>query len=207
MGDIYVNTLRTDEHGYIYVNPETNSVVGETQNFVKAGSANPKYNLGWGNDLFYKGFNLGFLATARVGGIVVSQTQAALDYYGASQASADARDNGGVLINGRPINAQGYYQTVGSNGNTGGIGSQYVYSATNVRLAELTFGYTVPIKKYVSWINDLNVSFVGRNLFFFYKKAPFDPEATASTGTYFQGIDNFMTPSLRNLGFSVKVSF
>ena len=35
----------------------------------------------------------------------------------------------------------------------------------------------------------------------------FDPELTASTGTYFTGIDNFMMPSLRNLGFSVKVDF
>ena len=61
--------------------------------------------------------------------------------------------------------------------------------------------------KYVDWIKGLNVSFIGKNLFFLYRKAPFDPELTASTGTYFQGIDMFMSPSLRNLGFSVKVNF
>ena len=40
-----------------------------------------------------------------------------------------------------------------------------------------------------------------------YCKAPFDPELTAYSGTYNQGIDFFMQPSSRNLGFSVKVKF
>ena len=40
-----------------------------------------------------------------------------------------------------------------------------------------------------------------------YCKAPFDPELTASTGTYYQGLDYFMQPSTRNLGFSVKLQF
>lgn len=207
IGDIYVNTLRTDEHGAIYVHPVDQVVVPEYDNFVKAGNSAPKYNLSWGNTFSYKGLSLGFLLTARVGGIVVSQTQAVMDSYGVSQASADARDMGGAIVNGRPIDAQKYYTTVGGAGNTGGIGSMYVYSATNVRLGELSLGYDVPINKYVSWIQGLNVSFIGKNLFFLYRKAPFDPELTASTGTYFQGIDMFMSPSLRNLGFSVKVQF
>lgn len=208
MGDIYVNTLRTDEHGAIYVDPVSLKVTAETNKFVKAGNALPKYNLGWGNDLRYKGFNLGFLVTARVGGIGVSQTQAVMDYYGASQATAESRDRGGVInINGNLIPATDYYNVVGSPISGGGVGSMYVYDATNVRLSELTFGYDFPVRKWGSFLKGLNVSFIGRNLFFFYRKAPYDPESTASSGTYMQGIDYFMTPSLRNLGFSVKVQF
>ena len=56
-------------------------------------------------------------------------------------------------------------------------------------------------------MKSLNVSFVGRNLLMFYCKAPYDPELTASTGTGFEGMDYFMLPSLRNLGFSVRVNF
>lgn len=207
IGDIYVNTLRTGEHGEIYVNPTDQSVVTEPNNFVKVGNASPKYNIGWGNDFRYKGFNLGFLITARVGGVGISQTQALLDYYGASAATAEARDNGGVLVNGRPIPVQDFYQKVGSSGNQGGIGAWYTYSATNVRLGELSFGYDFPVRKWGTFLKGLNVSFIGKNLFFFYKKAPYDPEMTASTGTYMQGIDNFMMPSLRTLGFSVKAQF
>ena len=73
-------------------------------------------------------------------------------------------------------------------------------------LRELSIGYDFPR----SWFKDklgLSVSLVGRNLWMIYCKAPFDPELTASTGTYYQGLDYFMQPSTRNLGFSVKLQF
>ncbi len=205
MSDIYVSSIRTDEHGAVYVDPVTNTVVAESNKFIYAGSASPKYNLGWGNTFEWKGVSLGFLISARVGGVVVSNTQAFLDYYGVSKASAEARDAGGALVNGYRIPAKEYYQTIATP--NGGAASMYVYSATNVRLGELTLGYDIPVNKWTNVIKGLNLSFIGRNLFFLYKKAPFDPEVTASTGTYFQGIDYFMQPSLRNLGFSVKARF
>jgi TonB-linked SusC/RagA family outer membrane protein len=205
MGDIYVTTLKTDEHGYIDVDYTAKTVTADPTTYVYAGNTNPLYNLGWRNSFEWKGLNLGFLISARVGGVGVSLTQAVMDAYGVSQTSADARDNGGALVNGFRIPAQSYYQTIG--GGTAGVGSMYVYSATNVRLAELTLGYDVPVNKWVSVIKNLNVSLIGHNLFMFYNKAPYDPELTASTGTYFQGIDYFMQPSLRNIGFSVKLGF
>lgn len=205
MSDIYVTSIRTDEHGAIYVDPVTNSVIAEPNNFIYAGSAAPKYNLGWGNSFGWNGISLGFLISTRVGGVGVSNTQALLDYYGVSKTTADARDAGGALVNGYRIPAKEYYQVIGAP--NGGAASMYVYSATNVRLSELTLGYDIPIKKLTNVVKMLNISFIGRNLFFFYRKAPYDPEVTASTGTYFQGIDYFMQPSLRNLGFSVKAQF
>lgn len=206
MGDIYVNTLRVDEHGAIYVNPASQTVVADPNTFIYAGSSLPKYNLGWGNNLNWKGIGLSFLVTARVGGIVVSNTQAMLDAFGVSEASAKARDNGGAIVNGRPIPAKEYYQVVGA-GASGGIASMYTYSATNVRLAEATLGYDLPVKKWNRVVKKMNVSLIGRNLFLLYNRAPFDPELTANTETYFQGIDYFMTPSLRSFGFSVKLNF
>ncbi|NLI36974.1 MAG: TonB-dependent receptor [Bacteroidales bacterium] len=205
LSDIYVNTLRTDEHGAVYVDPVSQKVVAQPNEYIKAGSAAPKYNLGWGNNFSWKGMTLGFLFTYRVGGIVVSETQAVMDAFGVSKASADARNNGGAIVNGRPIPAQNYYQTVGST--SGNIDSRYVYSATNLRLSELTLGYNIPINRWVNFIRTANVSFVAHNLWMIYNHAPFDPELTASTGTYFQGIDYFMQPSLRNIGFSVKLQF
>jgi len=53
----------------------------------------------------------------------------------------------------------------------------------------------------------VTVGFLANNLWMIYNKAPFDPELTASTGTYYQGFDYFMQPSLRNLGFTVKLQF
>lgn len=205
MGAIYVNTLKTDEHGHIIVNLISQKVTADPDNFVYAGNANPDYTIGWRNNFEWKGLTLGVVVNGRFGGVGVSSTQAKLDAYGVSKASAEARDNGGALVNGQRIPAKDYYQTVG--GGNSGICSMYTYDATNIRLAELSLGYNIPVNKWVSWIKGAHVSVVGRNLIMFYNKAPFDPESTASTGTYFQGIDYFMQPSLRNVGFSVNLKF
>jgi hypothetical protein len=181
-------------------------VILEPNKFIYAGNSLPRYNLGWGNGVEWKGISLNFLITARVGGIVVSNTQAIMDAFGVSQASADARDGGGAIVNGRPVPAKEYYSVVGA-GASGGAASMYCYSATNVRLGEVSLGYDLPVKNWVRFIKSANVSLIGRNLFFFYNKAPFDPEITANTQTYFQGIDYFMMPSLRSIGFSVKLNF
>ena len=205
LSDIYVNTMAVGEHGEIYVDPQTKAMRADANNYVYAGQAAPRYNLSWGNEFSWKGINLGFQFAYRNGGIVVSQTQAIMDAFGASKASADARDAGGVIINGRPVKAQDYYQLVASDSHI--IGSQYVYSATNLRLSELTLGYDIPVLKWQKIVKSLNVSFVAHNLWMIYCKAPFDPEVVASTGTYAQGLDYFMQPSLRTLGFSVKLKF
>lgn len=206
MGDIYVNTMRTDEHGHIWINSMTGALETQRNNWVKAGTSDPDCMLSWRNDFEWNGLTLGFMITARIGGIGVSGTQAVLDYYGVSEDSAIARDNGGVDINGYKLDAQTWYQTIGANG-PNFIGSMYVYSMTNVRLGELTIGYDFPVDRWCKWIKGLNVSLIGRNLLMIYCKAPFDPESTASTGTYNQGIDYFMQPSMRNFGFSAKITF
>ena len=204
MGDIYVTSLKVDEHGAIYVHPSNQTVTADYNTYVYAGDTAPKHLLSWGNEFSFKGFNFGFLFNARIGGVAVSKTQAVMDYYGISQATADARNNGGALVNGKLIPAKEYYQTIGSGS---GVLSQYVYDATNVRLAELTFGYSFPVQNWCKWLKGLNVSFVAHNLAMIYMNAPFDPEMTSSTGTYGMGVDYFMQPSTRNLGFSVKLKF
>lgn len=209
IGDLYVTTFLRDVHGDIIVNNQDYSVYKDDyagprgDGWVYAGNAEPKYTMGWRNDFHWKGLNLGFLINARVGGVAVSMTQAYMDVYGTSATSAAARDANGVMINGAKVPAaEKYTKFVGNN-----IGENYVYSATNVRLGELTFGYDIPVNKWVKWMNGLNVSFVGRNLFFFYKKAPFDPELTGSTSMGMAGMDYFMLPAMRQLGFTVKATF
>jgi TonB-linked SusC/RagA family outer membrane protein len=205
IGDIYVTTLQADGHGYIDVGSVTQSVTAAPNTYIKAGNASPRYNIGFRNSFDYRNFNLSFLVLARIGGVGVSITQAIMDGFGVSQASAIAREQGGALINGYRIPAESYYSVVG--GGVAGVGSRYVYSATNVRLGEASFGYNFPASFFHKKIQGISISAVGRNLFMFYNKAPFDPESTANTGTYYQGIDYFMQPSLRSIGFNVKVQF
>lgn len=205
VGDIYVTGLKTDHQGYIYVNPQNGAVETDSENWIKAGNVAPKYNMGWNNTFSYKGFSLNLLIDARVGGVCVSATQALMDRFGTSQASAEARDNGGALVNGGLVNAESYYSVVGG-GETGSL-AFYTYSSTNVRLREASLSYAFPDVWFRNAVKGVTLSLIGKNLFMFYKKAPFDPELASSTGTYYQGIDYFMQPSLRNIGFSLKFQF
>ena len=205
LGDLYSTAdLRRDSRGNIYVDAD-GKVVGNTTNVkdIKLGSVFPKANLAWRNDFNYGNFNFGFMLSARLGGIVYSATQAYMDYYGVSEATAAARDFGGVVVNGDLIDAENWYSVVAGQG---GLPQYYTYSATNFRLQEVSIGYTIPKAKLWN-IADVTVSLVGRNLWMIYCEAPFDPEAVATTGNYYQGIDNFMMPGTRNLGFNVRLKF
>ena len=205
LGDLYTTSnLKYDENGYVQIDRNGNLVTTDVGEDIYLGSVFPDYNLAWRNDFDWKGVHLGILFTARIGGICYSATQANMDLFGVSEVSAAARDAGGILINGREmIDPQRWYAAISSQS---GLPQYYTYSATNVRLQELSLGYTLPSK----WFRDvckINIAFVGRNLWMVYNKAPFDPEAIATTGNNYQGIDYFMMPSLRNLGFSVKLTF
>ena len=208
LGDLYsLVDYNYDSNGMIVINEDgttTPVVITDAKDYVKLGSVLPKANLSWRNDFRIQNFNLGFLITARIGGIVYSSTQAVLDYYGVSEASAEARDAGGVFINGGDcVDANKWYTSVGG---SNPLPQEYTYSATNVRLQEASIGYTFP-RKMLGDVCDLNISLVGRNLLMIYNKAPFDPEAVATTGNYYQGIDHFMMPALRNFGFNVRITF
>ena len=82
---------------------------------------------------------------------------------------------------------------------------QYVYNATNVRLRELSFGYT--FRNLFGAGKNLTASIIGRNLFFFYKDAPMDPDVAAGTGNGWQGIDMFALPTTRSFGLNLKLNF
>ena len=208
LGDLYsLVDYNYDSNGMIIINEDgttTTNVITDAKDYVKLGSVLPKANLSWRNDFRIQNFNFGFLVTARIGGIVYSSTQAVLDYYGVSEASAEARDAGGVFINGGDcVDANKWYSSVGG---SNPLPQEYTYSATNVRLQEASIGYTFP-RKMLGNVCDLNLSLVGRNLLMIYNKAPFDPEAVATTGNYYQGIDHFMMSALRNFGFNVRITF
>lgn len=205
LSDIYVTGLKRDYQGNVKVNPQTGSVETDPNTWIKAGSTAPRFNWGWNNSFSWKGINLSFLIDARIGGVGVSATQAKMDYYGTSKKSAIVREDGGVPVGGGRLTAEDYYKVAGS-GMTGAL-ANYVYSMTNVRLREATLGYTFPTKWFGNQIQNLTVSLIGKNLFMFHNKAPFDPELSASTGTYYQGFDYFMQPSVRSIGFSVKFQY
>jgi TonB-linked SusC/RagA family outer membrane protein len=205
LGDLYTtSSIASNQDGYIELDNEGKPLMIETDKEIYLGTVFPKNNMAWRNDFTFAGLHLGILFSGRIGGICYSATQANLDLYGVSEASAAARDAGGVLVNGREwVDPQKWYQQLGSQS---GLPQYYTYSATNFRLQELSLGYTLP-KKWFRNVMSATVSLVGNNLWMIYCKAPFDPESVATTGNNYQGIDYFMMPSLRRIGFNVKLTF
>lgn len=200
MGDVYSQrVLKRDMNGYILNDPESGLSMTDQENYL--GSILPKVNMGWNLGFGYKGLNLGMTFTARLGGIVISETQSILNAGGVSKVSADYRDAGGVPINQTKVSPKEYFTTIN------GASYYYTYSANNLRLGELNLSYTLPRK----WFNDkmgMTVGFVGKNLWMIYCKAPFDPELTTSAASnFYQGFDAYMLPSTRNFGFNVKFQF
>ena len=209
LGDVYSRADRKrDNRGDVYVS-ENGTIATEAftsfGDYIKLGSVLPKANMAWRNEFRLGNFSAAAMIQARLGGIVFSRTQAMLDRFGVSEFSAAARDAGGLYVNGTDlIDANKWYSAIGG-GDT--VPQYYTYDATNVRLSEASVGYTIPRAKLWN-LFDLTVQVVGRNLWMIYCKAPFDPEATATTtNNYYQGIDYFMMPGTRNFGFNVRLNF
>ena len=206
INDIYARkVLAKDNQGYVNVSP-SGGIGLETVDPIYLGKTTPDFTMGWNNSFTYKNFGLSFLLNARVGGVVTSSTQALLDRFGVSKASADARDAGGVMLPNQGLyDAKKYYMLTATGEND--LAGYYTYSATNVRLQELTLSYRFNPRWFKNIVKDLTLSFIATNPWMIYCKAPFDPELTSSTGTYGQGNDYFMQPSLKSYGFSVKFKF
>lgn len=205
--------IKKDSQGRVLLNADGS--IQKTE-FEAVGNANPDFMLGFANSFKMGSFFANILIDGRFGGDVMSLTEATNDQFGVSKVSGDARNNGGVAINAvyaegpnagtafaGKYDAEKYYSAIGGRA---GASGEYIYDATNVSLREFAFGYTFNLKN-DKFFKAANLSLVGRNLFFFYKDAPFDPNVSLSTGNGLQGIDVYATPSTRSIGLNLNVTF
>ena len=231
-GDMYVNDFSrytedgVDENGqavkagWIKLDGDGIPVMKtEKQYTTFGGNMYARHQLGWSNTITWKNFNLFILINGKIGGKVISLTEAYLDRLGLSERVGEARqaaEAAGLYTasgkeamylpdgSGRTIGIQDYYErtaAVGSNL----YAKQYTYNATNFRLRELSVGYT--FRNLLGENRNLTLSFIGRNLFFIYKDAPVDPDVALSTGNGLSAFEMFNLPSSRSYGFSLKLNF
>lgn len=213
-GDLYVRTLKRDESGKLVTETPEGAdyqipVNGGEQNsdLKYMGNMNSKWNMGWNNTFRYKDLTLSMLIDFRIGGKVVSMTEATLDGYGVSERTGRARDRGYVMRESIKFsNVKAYYDVVGATSfNSVYNVEDYVYDATNVRMREISLGYT--FRNLFGQSKNLTLAFIARNLFFFYKDAPMDPDVSMGTGNGLQGFDVFNLPTTRSFGLNVKLNF
>ncbi|MCC6288127.1 MAG: SusC/RagA family TonB-linked outer membrane protein [Chitinophagaceae bacterium] len=205
--DVYIYHFNRDAKGAIIL--DGNGVPTKAPTQTKVGNVNPNFLLGWNNSFTFNNFFASFLINGKFGGIAFSKTEAFLDSYGVSERTAEARDKGSVEINAASstgtavssIDPYTYYSAVGDRNK---IMEPYIFKRTNIRLGQFVIGYNFRSKNANPFFKDASVSLVGRNLFFFYKKAPYDPEQAMSTSNSMQSNDVFSLPPTRSFGFNVK---
>lgn len=207
--DVYIYHFARNDQGQIIL--DNNAVPTKEATQTKVGNVNPDFLAGWNNNFAYGNWFASVLVNGKFGGVAFSKTQGFLDSYGVSEATAAARDKGYVTINAvmngkavTTIDPYTYYSAVGDRNK---IMEPYVFSRTNVRLGQLAIGYNIKSKSANPIIRNASISLVGRNLFFFYKKAPFDPEQSVSTANNVQSNDIFGLPPTRSYGINVKLTF
>jgi TonB-linked SusC/RagA family outer membrane protein len=219
-----------DLYGYKWQRLNGQYVVGSngkpvsTTNIEKVGNFNPDFTLGLSNSWRYKNWSLSALVDGRFGGVITSGTAAQFAFFGDADYTTAYRGSNWILSgvqadgskNTTSITPESFWTTV-SQGNYSWA-EFFTYDATNVRLRELTLGYEFK-KLPVGFVKSAKLSFVGRNLFFFYlgsrkmnipgigkQKLDFDPEVSLSAGNY-QGVEYNNLPSTRSMGVNLKVSF
>ena len=210
-GEMYMAEWSKDAQGRRLVSPAGVPIL--TGKTAYAGNYNPNYMLGVNNSFTFKNLNLSFLLDYRNGGTVVAGTLAAMDVSGNSKSSLQYRETG-IVVDGyttagvkntTSITAERYWQSLG---NRTPAKDLYAFSATNLRLREVVFGYRIPnqLVQKSGFIKNARLSLVGRNLLFLKKYAPYDPEiATAVTNR--GGMEYSSLPTTRNIGLSLNASF
>ncbi|MCF0073229.1 SusC/RagA family TonB-linked outer membrane protein [Dyadobacter sp. CY261] len=213
LGQIYSRGYQRDAQGRVIVG--TNGIPLVTSGTtVPLGTSRPSWTGGVTNRFSYKGFNFSFLVSGRIGGVVTSFTNAVIYADGVSKETLPGREGmvvEGVQADGSPntvkTTAEAYWKFVG--GRNTPIGEAFTYSASNIRMREMTLGYSLPqtvIGK--SPFQNVSLSLVGRNLFFIMNKAKgFDPELVAGSANTTVGLESFSMPATRSVGVNLTLSF
>ena len=198
-----------------------NGLPTATSEKEKIGDQQPKALIGLTNTFTYKGWALSFLIDARIGGDIFSGTMQAMNTAGTSNKTVVngerpnmvvdgvfKDDNGNFQPNTTEITTQQYWTALASQGNLG-IGEVNIYSATNVRLRNLSLAYAFDksmLKKTPFTQVKLGVSC--NNVWMIKSKMNgLDPESIYATSTNATGFEYGGSPTSRTYLFNVTLGF
>jgi TonB-linked SusC/RagA family outer membrane protein len=224
-GTVYTRGFVRDANGNVIVDHLTGLPKTTPDMSTKAANFTPDWLGGINNSFRYKNFNLSFLIDMRKGGSFVSFSESILSGAGVLDYTAAGRDGSlifgeNVYTNLPTVTDEGAKNTVNVSSQDlwtklGGLGAPvgeaFIRSASNVRLREFIFGYSLPERLFSSkktFFKAARISLVGRNLFFISNKAKnIDPEIVTNTSNSSEGLESLALPTTRSAGISFKVDF
>jgi TonB-linked SusC/RagA family outer membrane protein len=209
-GDILGDAYLRDANGNKVI--DANGLPVKAPEKKVLGNAMPKGLLGWSNTLGYKNISLGFLIDMSYGGEMYMGSINMGTANGTLAMTGEYRDGGLVVdgvtqadgtINTKAITAEQYWSGIS------GIHEAFIYDATNIRFRELTLSYSLP-QSILSGgpFKTVKAGIVARNLFMIYSTTDgFDPEAGYSSASSALGMEYASMPTMRSIGFNVKLGF
>lgn len=188
-----------------WANIQRDSLIDDGDRHV-IGNAQPKYNLGIGNNFTYKQFTFNILFNASVGGQVYNTL-----LYNANNPSATGPGNPDVLYNSwqKPgdIAKYPYYPNRASRGNLKQHGnSAYLEDATFIRLASMRLAYNLDAKTAKRLgMNRVSAFVYGTNVLTWTNYRGYDPEFS-TRNPLTPGDDTGRYPRRRELGLGLNIS-
>lgn len=178
------------------------------------GNINPKWVGGWNNEIRWKNLTASALLDFHRGGNIFSVTNMFGQETGVLKETLNGRqvdwNNPGILVHGIDqatgkentirVTSENYYQSNFRNAEWN------TYDDSYVKLRELRVGLDLP-SSLTSKLRatNVNVAFIGRNLWTHTKVPNIDPEFTYGTGNY-QGAEFAALPTTRSLGLNVRIT-
>lgn len=178
--------------------------------------------LGWTNTFSYNGFSLSFLIDGRFGGDIFSGTNRMLQANGVAGCTVVdgarnefvvdgviANEDGSYTQSTISVTPQQYWSAVASSSGNLGIGEANLYSATNIRLRNLSLNYTLPKKVLTGTpLQRVKLGVSCNNVWMIYSDMNgVDPESVFATSTNATGFENASSPTSRTFLFNVTLGF
>ena len=208
IGTLYGTGYKYDDKG--------NKIIGENglpviESNKEIASVAPDFTGSFGLNFSWKGIALNALFSFQKGGSLYSATEYMTLHSGTGLRTADRskRVIEGVLedgsVNKEEVTAQNFWNNIPM--------EECVYDASYLKLSELSLGYSIP-KKFLDrafggYVNNIRVSAVGSNLFYFLKHTPGTTPDGALTENSLMAtaFDLCPYPATRNFGVAINIGF
>jgi hypothetical protein len=211
-----------------------NSGLAQIDNIPKKiGYANNDFIAGMSNTFTYKSWSLSASFDGCIGGKIISNydrymwaggrslkinDQERKNWYAGLPYTAPGvnvisgtltRDGNGNVISDTRVfepnsKTTNYFDYVQNSSGYYGIDEAVLQDRTYIKMREFALTYNVPVKLLSGTpMHSANISLVGRNLFMYSKAGLIDPDQFSE----FSMSDNLQTPSFRNIGFNINITF
>jgi TonB-linked SusC/RagA family outer membrane protein len=189
------------------------------------GDPNPDWLLGFRNTFSWKGLSLSTLFDFRQGGDMWNGTNGVMAYWGVTKETGDDRNVQGYVYDGMvntgtaeaPVYVQNTTPVDFANPAAGigankwvrygfGFSDNEIEDTSWIRLRELTLAYAFP-KSLIKGIENLTLSFTGRNLWLKTNYSGIDPEANLTGASNGFGLEYFGMPNTKSYGVNLRIGF